>query len=507
MALIFCDGWDKYGGLNSVSANVAALLTAGEWTSTSGGGLAIVAPLSVNGLALQFTNATTITKTLASNYSRLIGGFRFSSALLALGGIGLNDGGANQCGITINTTGNIVLRNGNAFTGTILATSTVSVTANSVHYLEFDISFGNSSTVVIYLDGVAVIGGSSGVNGNSLDTTATANNFANGITLGGTSTCIIAIDDFYLLDTTGPAPLNAPLLTSPRIETQFPSSDGVVQFAVGASILGSSTPRSTPTSSGASTWRVHAYTPPRACTLNSIAFLPAITNATPQFRPIVYADSAGAPGSLLGSGSTVVGMTANVPVVMPLSTPLSLSAGTQYWIGMMNDVTTGGSSLNSLDGTSSDRTGTATFASGAPGTPPASLSNSVNVCMWGIITGLGVNYPQVANNPPQGINAYVYDATVGHEDLYNFPALSVTPSSIYAVAVKGNIAKSDAGAKTVSLRTKSSSVDSAGGGGTSLVPTASYTWLTSLFNTDPNTSAAWTLSALNAAQAGLRVES
>ena len=50
MALLFLDGMDKYGPLNTNSTAVAALLTAGEWTSASAT-LTLVAGLSATGYA------------------------------------------------------------------------------------------------------------------------------------------------------------------------------------------------------------------------------------------------------------------------------------------------------------------------------------------------------------------------------------------------------------------------------------------------------------------------
>ena len=502
MALLFTSGWDIFGGINSVSANVAALLTAGEWTSTAGTAFQIAAPLSSTGFSLSMTNTGTVNKTLPASYGRLIGGIRVSSALAANGGIQLQDAGTAQVSVTINTTGTVSVRTG-GFTGTALATSSVSISAGTTHYLEWDITLSNTGTFTVWVDGIAVIGGSSGVTGSG-DTTATANSTANGLTIGGATGVNITFDDLYLLDSTGSAPLNAALLTSPRIETQFPSSDGAVQSAVGAAILGSSLSRNgTGLSTTANQFRVRAFTPVANCTVNSISMLPGATSAAIQLRPVIYADSSNAPGALLSAGSTVVGMTSGTAVTMPLTTPQSLVAGTRYWLGFMCDIAVT-SGLTSFDGANNDRTATSTFASGAPGTAPAT-SLTLSATLWGNIT-VSANWPAISNNPAQGNYGYVYDATVGHEDLYSFPALSVTPSTIYNVAGKASVSKSDAGAKTVSVRCKSGTTDSAGTGGTQ-APGTSFAWITSNFSTDPNTSGAWSKAALDAAQAGLRVES
>lgn len=501
MALIFMDGFDKYGGVNSNSTSVAALLTAGEWTSTFGSSLAIVAGLSATGYALALSTNHSISKTLGVNYSRLVGGCRISPTTAGTSsgsGVSFFDAGTAQCSVTINgSTLTISVRTG-AISGTAIATSAASVTVGSTHYLEWDITFAAAGAYQVWLDGVSILSGTGA-------TRTTANNYANVVQFvtAGT-TPIITVDDFYLFDTTG-STNNAVLLTSPRIETQFPTGDAAVQFAVGAAILGSSVSRTTGFSSNAANqFRVRPFTPGINMTLSSVSFLPGATNASIQQRPIVYSDNAGAPGTLLSAGSTVTGVTAGTVKTMPLTTPQALTAGTQYWLGHMSDILVT-NSLTLFDGTTTDRTATSTFASGAPGTAPATSTTGATL-IWGNATVTGNNWYGVSQNPAQGAQSYAFDATVGHEDLYSFPSLSAPPSAIYAVAVKASLSKSDAGAKTASVRLKSSTTDSAGTGGTALAPGTTYGWMTSLFPLDPNGSIAWTLAALNAAQAGVKVE-
>lgn len=498
MALLFQDGFDKYGGINPIAANVTALLTAGEWTSASGTQLFIVAPLSSTGFAIQLGNGQSITKTLPANYSRLIGGVRFSSTLGTNGGLSFLDAGTAQASITVNTTGTFSVRTGGV-AGTALGTSAATVTASTTHYLEWDITFGNAGTYQLWLDGISILGPTTG------DTTATANNFANQLQLvlpAGTNT--VFYDDLYQFDTSGTAN-NAVLLTSPRIETQFPSSDGVVQFAVGAAIVGSTTQRAVANfNAGANNFYVRPIIPTVNCTISAIGVMPGASNASVQLRPVLYSDSSNAPGTLMSAGSTVVGITAAVVQTLPLTTPQALVAGTRYWLGLMNDIAVTGIYAGQ-DTSFSGRFATATFASGASGTAPATTAGQNTVVIFGAVSGVTTNSYEVQQNPPQGTYSYVYDATVGHEDLYNFPALTAPAPIIYAAAVKGSVAKSDAGAKTMSLRTKSSSTDSAGSAG-ALAPGTSYAWMTSLFPTDPATGAAWTVAALNAAQAGVKVE-
>jgi hypothetical protein len=496
VALLFMDGFDKYGGPNTAAANVAALLAAGEWTSAGGG--SIVTGLSGTGYALQLGNAPmNISKTLSASYGRLIGGMRFAHTFGSnVAGVQFLDGASNQAAISFNLAGTISLRNGSV-TGTALGTSTATISSGSIHHLEWDISFGNSASYQLWLDGVSILSGTG-------DTTATANNTASGLQLLTNGSAVLVVDDLYLFDASGTTN-NAPLLTSPRIETQLPSSDAAVQFAFGAAMLGASQARATGSvSTAANQLRLRSVVPAVNCTLNAISFLASLASGAVNLRPVVYSSVSGVPGALLGSGSTVTGTTASTLKTMPLTSGVALSAGTQYFVGFMCDIAV----TNGLAGytaVADDFTAIATFASGAPGTAPV-MANTASSVIAGNVAASGANWFSVAQNPVQGGLSYVADATVGHEDLYGYPLLSAVPLAIYAVAVKASVAKSDAGAKTLSLRLKSGGTDSAGSAGT-LAPGTSYGWLTSLYPTDPATGTAWTAAALNAAQAGVRVES
>jgi hypothetical protein len=496
MTLLFCDGFDKYGTLNTTPA----IYLTQEWTTASAS-CAIVAGLSSSGSALSLNSSSAnVQKTLAANYSRLIGGLRFASTLPGAvnNGVVFSDAGTAQASITINSTGTISIRAG-GLTGAAIATSTASVAANSTHYLEWDLSFSNTGSYQLWLDGVSILSGTG-------DTTGTANNYANSITVGTTSGGGgFTVDDLYLFDSTGTT-ANAVLLTSPRVETQFPNSDASVQFGVGAATLGvgGTTSRgSGPASGGLSAILfLRPLTANRSCTLNSIAFTPLFTNAAANYRVCIYADSAGNPGTLMGSSSTITGATSGTTITGTLTTPQSLAAGTQYWLGVITDV--GASNIASSEVPGQGKYASNTFASGPPSTAPSMLVNSgPSPMFWGNVSGTGANYYEVGQNPPSGNLSYVTDTTVGHEDLYGFPALSAIPAVVHAVAVKANIARSDSGARSVSVRMSSGGTDS---GSASLTPGTTYGWLPGIFQTDPNTGAAWTGTNLNAATCGIKID-
>ena len=498
MAILFLDGFDKYGLSNNNAAAVQALLQA-EW-NTATSGFTIVAGLSATGFAVSMPVAPgTLSKTLAGNYNRLIGGARISIASLTqVCGIQFADVATNQCGIRINlTTGTFSVVNGAYNSGAVLGTSTANILAGSVHYLEWDITFSNTGSYQLWLDGVSILSGSG-------DTTTSANNYANVFQFVTANVAVVpTIDDFYLFDATGTTN-NAVLLTSPRVETAFPVSDNTVQFSVGAATLGNGILRvSSGGTYGANRMVVKAYTPTVNCTLNAITMFPQATSATNNLRPVLYADSSGLPGSLIDTGSTVTGMTIGVPLTLPLTIPQSLTAGTQYWLGFMFE--TGGIAWYGQSVGGNTRIANATFSSGAPSTFPAPATEITNPThVIGHITLASPVNVYSLTNPPQGNFSYVFEGTVGEEDLYNFPPVGAPV--VHAVAVKASLAKSDSGAKTASLRLKSGSTNSAGSVA-SVTPGTTYGWGASYFSTDPNTSAAWTPTGLNAAQAGVRVAS
>ena len=512
MACIFLEGFDKYGGVQvGASAMISGgqLLLGGEWNNvTNGSTLFITSPLSTTGYAISYGNGTSFSRTLAGNYARLIGGVRFSTPNLvnAAGNVSFphfSDSGSFQCSIALDSSGHIVFKNGSYNSGTVIATSTVSITSTSVHYLEWDIAFSATGAYQIWLDGVSILSGT----GN---TKTTANNYANTIGFGSIAgTSVMVVDDLYVFDTTGTRN-NAALITAPRIETTFPSSDNSVQFSVGASIIGTCTGKASGSSThiGAANWfALRPVTPTRNGTINNISWVPITASGASNTRPLVYTDNAGVPGTLMSTGATIVGTAVGVTQTLPLTTPQTLTAGTQYWIGAMSDTTLNPGGMLFADSAGTGRSATVTFTSGAPSTAPATIA-APSFLFWGNYTlAVPNNTYEVALQPPPlpGVGAsYVLDSTVGHEDLYNFTPLTTTPAQIYCVATKAYMSKSDTGARTVSVRCKSGATEVASA---AVGPPTTFSW-TGLYNdADPGTSATWTISGVNNALGGYHIDS
>lgn len=93
-------------------------------------------------------------------------------------------------------------------------------------------------------------------------------------------------------------------------------------------------------------------------------------------------------------------------------------------------------------------------------------------------------------------------SNVGIYDLYDFTNLSSTPNTINAVTVSALAQKDNASTRAIATPVKSGSATSDGANNYLSV---GYALTTRILETDPNTSSAWTSSAVNSIQAGIKV--
>lgn len=532
MARIRTDGFDCYGvtGMgNSQSAGpfntLVALLQYG-WTALnvytfSNAYPSIVASLNgVSGYAVQLTcttdGAISLDQTLSSNYSRLIGGVRFASDIVSSAaqpaGVFFRDGNTVQCYLGVNgTTGTISLyegfqpnAGGSPTALTVIQTSSATVTANSSHYLEWDIAFGAAGAYTVKLDGTIILTGT----GN---TKKSANSYANGYSLGtqrngGTSGGqAFTVDDHYLFDTTGTTN-NAILGTNPRIETSLMTSSFQINFAIPAEILGKTyIGISSANPPGANQLFLRKYTPNVSGTLNSISCIPAATSGGAKFKGVVYSDNAGAAGTLLSSGTEVTGATNGAVLTCSLVTPQSLVAGTPYWLGFITDTSV---SLNESLGDLAGFKANNTYASGAPSSAPGMTSGQPSWTLWGNLTGMTQGWGVLREVPASPTYNYVADSNAGDEDLYG-PAAMVTPTTvaqIYTSKVRALVSITGGGNRSISLRMKASGVEGTGSAGAFALSSGSPVYQDSFFDTNPATGLPWTQTQLNAALAGFKIE-
>jgi hypothetical protein len=517
MAALWLDGFDHFGPAGQTTPSASSLMLADY--QTAHGSLAIAAPLSTSGgYALAITNLANygLAKSLPAS-GRLVGGFRFSSPIVASQSpnwsFELQHAGTTICSITFDgPAAKLSIRTG-IRTGTILATAAAALLANSIHYLEWDITFGAASAYQVWLDGISIMSGT----GNTGSGQTTADGFAFWANGTGSS---ITVDDLYVFDTTG-AVNNAVVLTSPVVVTQYPLGDSQKQWTnagnvilpagLGSGMTGVGNTSGANNSPGANQLCLMRFVPAVACTLNSVGLQMLATSSTANFRATLYADSGGTPGALVATGTQVTGCTTGTANTLPFASGQALTAGTAYWLGYIVDTV---AQLAVFEATTVSTLGQRkanTYSSGAPATGAGMTLNQVTWEIWGNCTGAAGNYSSILGNPangtgPAGDNATINGSTVGAEDLYGFPALPGLVSTVYAVAVKAHVKRSDSGARTVDLHTVSGGTDGTGSAAAQTPPT-SYGWQTSYFDTDPHTGAAWTATAVNTATHGPRIAS
>jgi hypothetical protein len=127
--------------------------------------------------------------------------------------------------------------------------------------------------------------------------------------------------------------------------------------------------------------------------------------------------------------------------------------------------------------------------------------NSDVLTAWVPDTGTA-HFSRVNEATPDGDTSYVASGVVGAKDSYTVGSLSSTPQQIDAVQSVMVVRKTDATTRTVRSNIKSGTVT--GTGVTRGVP-SSYGLMYDIFNTDPNGSALWTSTAVNALNLGIEL--
>lgn len=112
------------------------------------------------------------------------------------------------------------------------------------------------------------------------------------------------------------------------------------------------------------------------------------------------------------------------------------------------------------------------------------------------------NYAMVDELPVDGDTSYVTADTSGNADLYTTAGLSGSPSDIFAVQVRVWAKKTDTGFRTLKPKLKSSTTEA---DGVAVALGTTYGVVTSLYETDPATDAAWDAAGVNAAQIGMEL--
>lgn len=511
----FSDGFDHYTAAGDGTLKRDDLLLR-EWTSNTDVngylGAYFVAPLSgpSTGCALRlfttspFTNyAQKFAKTLPGNYARCVGGAVFKAVNnRGSQGVTFGDAATDQLSIGINpTTGTVSVRRGSLFS-TVIATSVESLPAGG-GYIEWDITFhGTTGIIKVWINQTLTT-----LNLTGQNTKVSGNNYINtfGLSLMDDSTnSEMIVDHLYAYFYLASGGSELPLLYSHIVETQFATGDSAVQSTAGPSVLGADFRTTNATNApGSNILALRRFVPDASATLNSVSIVPSVSSGAAKFKAVLYADSAGAPGAVVATGTEVVGAVNGTTLVLPFAAGQALTGGTGYWIGIITDTSVGLQQYDSS--TNTGRVIANTYTSGAPATAGAMTVGQPSWLIWGNCTGAATRYSQ-ANKAEATLNEYNSDATVTDTDLLTFPALAITPASIAMVSVRAAAVKTDGGARAISLVAKSGATTGTGSA-PGLVPSVGIQYLTSNYFTDPNTAAAWAAAAVNASTAGVNIAS
>ena len=255
MALVSYQGFD---GLNNSTDLLAGPFNSFTYSNETGGNsdnpLVSIVVTSTNargGVGNCVTFNTAGTGTGASFHNRAIKGFNstISSAIMgvavifpssAISGniyptLGFANAGTVQLTVRMDNTGTVTVWRGrpNAANGTLLATSSTTLSPTSYNYLELQatIGSGTSGSFTVRANGVIMTGlNVSGVNTSGDGTANLTQAFIGPYTQSGGMTSGINFcyyDDMVMLDTTGVSPYNA-FLGDCRVQTVYPVASGAL---------------------------------------------------------------------------------------------------------------------------------------------------------------------------------------------------------------------------------------------------------------------------------------
>jgi hypothetical protein len=487
----FGDSFDLY----------AAVADAGNGYWDSSANWALVAGRFTGSRAVQFSNNNnTLVKTSGQNDAVHHFAFSFEQTGGALAGstlglfIELFDGATAQCSIVFRSDGTILLTSGAPNSGITLDTYTGAIGAISTWYgLEFEVVINNTT------GSWAIRKNGNNVNDHSLGSLntrgGTANNYANKITLNqNTAFSNHIVDDFFWQS--GASSGN--WLGEQRCYTRYANSDQSVTFSpipnpypVTPYVFSFSTVFT------AGTAFYSAFGAAVDGNINSIT-LPLGAGYTGNLKCSIFADNGAitAPTTVLGSANVLVNpATGNNTVTF--GTPVPVTKGVVYWVGIVSDTSSGSANFNNSAGGFKSATAYASFPTASPGS-----SGAVNHLLYTVNITASDNHSYVNEAQQDGLTTYVQDSNPGDADFYGISSPGAAIATT-AVITRGYMTKSDAGTRTAAVQLKS-------GATTVATPTLTLTnsgfqWTSRLDIVDPNTSAAWTEAAVDALQIGPKV--
>jgi len=297
-------------------------------------------------------------------------------------------------------------------------------------------------------------------------------------------------------------PVSVPWLGDIRCYVRMPSSDASAQMArSGVPTQAITSGVGTYSAWGANTAHYFSFVPAYSGQIATVTWNTGPSySGTGNAKFAIYADNSGVPGTLLGTSSVVANPVVNQQNIT-FPTPVTVAAGQIYWFGENQD---SGLTANaqSVAGSASLQITSTSFSTWPSSNP--SLTGSTSGASQHAFTlnyTLTGNYGAVQELHQDSLTSYVYDFTVGHNDLYNIAALSgPAPPSVVCVTTRAFAQKSDAGSRSGAVQLKSGSTTVQSPSTTLQAGAWSWLWRTDL--TDPSTGSAWTPVGVNSVQVG-----
>lgn len=389
----------------------------------------------------------------------------------------LQDGSTGQVSLRINTDQTLsIVRGGPG--GTVLGTTTNPITLSAFVHIEWQVGIGSSANTELFVDGTSVIA-LTGVN-----TQATANAQATRFLLGTTTNVGANFGAFY--DDLVIADASQPRLGSVQVETLYADAEGTSSDWVRSAAYG---PNEAITGAGTATSSTIAAGQPAANAFDS--------------NDLTYFES-----STIGAIGNYV----------------AFDFGAAKTINAYRFLFSSSSSRRAafnFDGSNDGTTWTTIFASGTPAETvgPTTLGSPVSYRYYRIILtanapslqwrvfsmdlfgNSSVTYHMINEKVANGDSTYVSTATSGAVSVWSLGNLTGTGVSVAGIAINAVARDDTAGTNPLQavVRTGSTNYTS-----TSTNLTSAYLNVQKIWDTNPNTSAAWTESEVNGLAAGIK---
>jgi hypothetical protein len=509
MSYFFGDSFDFY----TTATDAAIASTLPYWDSVS-----INTPNSsfvtgrFGGLAAQFEQNAIASMVKTSGVNDSVHHFNFAvqipAALTAPSTtaqwwVELFDGTTAQCTLSLQPDGTFALRSGTQ-TGTIIATipASLAVSQSALWYaFEFEIVISpTAGSVTMRRNGNPV----NDFQATGLNTRASANSYANKVTLGGNAGPYTYVDDILWRSDAASGSGMATWGGDVRCYARRPNTDAQAQWTRSSPFTCLAVPPAAAVNTGNSNTAGFGFYSPLVSPGGSItgAAFQLTTGYTSNWKCAIFSSVGGKPGTLIQSATAPIANPVGGVNAFTFSPAVTIPKGTQFWIGMCADTTAANNVLYAWQMTPYSTMGLRdTSATGYASWPPTNpaAGTVVGAFAFGAIITPSNNADLVCDQFIDGAGSYVFDSNVGDADFYSLQPASGSPGTVLGVTTRAWISKNDGGARSAAVQLKSGSTTVQS---TSTPLLTAFGWLSRVDTVDPATGVAWTAAGVNNAQIG-----